>query len=61
MTLPVMPLSVLLVMRMQRWRERRAPSDFSDKVEADITDIRALVVRALRERVSYRKKYRRHT
>ena len=38
-----------------------APSDFSDKVEADITDIRALVVRALQERISYRKKYRRHT
>ena len=38
-----------------------APSDFSDNVEADITDIRALVVRALWERISYRKKYRRHT
>jgi hypothetical protein len=25
-----------------------APSDFSDNVEADITDIRAVVVRALR-------------
>jgi hypothetical protein len=37
-----------------------APFDFSDNVEADVTDIRALVVRALWERISYRKNCCRH-
>ncbi len=60
---PVMPLFDLLVMKMQGWRDHRTSRrlDFRAKVGADVTDVRALLVQAKLERISYRKEYRRHT
>jgi hypothetical protein len=61
--IPVMPLFDLLVMKIQGWRDHRASrrEDFLAKVEADVTDIRALLVQARLRRISYRKEYRCHT
>jgi hypothetical protein len=61
--IPVMPLFDLLILKMQGWRDHRASrrSDFLAKVEADVTDIRALLVQAGWQRISYRKEYRHHT
>lgn len=61
--IPVMPLFDLLVMKMQGWRDHRASrrSDFRAKVEADVTDIRALLARARWQKISYRNEYRHHT
>jgi hypothetical protein len=61
--IPVMPLFDLLVMKMQGWRNHRASrrSDFRAKVEADVTDIRALLVQARLEGISYGKEYPHHT
>jgi hypothetical protein len=61
--IPVMPLFDLLVMKIQGWRDHRTShrSDFRAKVEADVTDVRALLVQAKLERMSYRKECRRHT
>jgi hypothetical protein len=58
--IPVMPLFDLLVMKMQGWRDHRA-SRRDAKMKADVTDIRALLVQASREGISYREEYRRHT
>ena len=57
-----MPLFDLLVMKMQGWRDHRTShrSDFRAKVEADVTDIRALLARARWQRISYRKERRCH-
>jgi hypothetical protein len=61
--IPVMPLFDLLVMKMQGWRDHRASrrEDFLAKVEADVSDVRALLVQARLRRISYRKEYRCHT
>lgn len=61
--IPVMPLFDLLVMKMQGWRDHRSSrrSDFRAKVEADVTDIRALLARARFQKVSYQKEYSHHT
>ncbi len=61
--IPVMPLFDLVVMKMQGWRDHRASrrSDFRAKVGADVTDIRALLVRARFHKIHYRKEYRHHT
>ena len=53
--IPVMPLFDLLVMKMQGWRDHntsRRP-DFRAKVGADVVDVRALLNRAIPERVWY--------
>ena len=61
--IPVMPLFDLLDMKVQGWRDHRTSrrSDFRAKVGADVTDNRALLVRARSQRISYRKEYRHHT
>jgi hypothetical protein len=58
-----MPLFDLLVTKIQGWRDHRASrrEDFQNKVEAGVTDIRALLIQARLRRISYRKEYRRHT
>jgi hypothetical protein len=61
--IPVMPLFDLLVMKLQGWQDHdnsRRP-DFRAKVGADVTDIRALLNRALLERIWYPTEKGRHS
>jgi hypothetical protein len=53
--IPVMPIFALLVMKVQGWQDHSTSSrqDFRDKVGADVTDIRALLNRAISERIWY--------
>ncbi|KAH9168075.1 hypothetical protein EDB89DRAFT_1909597 [Lactarius sanguifluus] len=53
--IPVMPLFALLVMKTKGWWDHRisSRSDFRAKERADLTDIDALLDRALKEKVSY--------
>ncbi|KAH9017347.1 hypothetical protein EDB83DRAFT_2571340 [Lactarius deliciosus] len=59
--IPVMPLFALLIMKTKGWWDHRISSrwDFRAKERADVTDIDALLNRALEEEVSYQvEKYR---
>ena len=53
--IPVTPLFDLLVIKMHGWKAHRASlrTDFRAKVGADISDIRALLDRALVEEIIY--------
>jgi len=59
----VTPLFDLLVIKMQGWRDHRASrrADFRAKVEADISDIRALLDQGLVQEMSYQDEKRHHT
>lgn len=59
----VSPLFDLLVIKMQGYRHHRASRrlDFLAKVEADISDIRALLDQGLVQRMSYHDEKRHHT
>jgi hypothetical protein len=58
----VTPLFDLFVIKMQGWRDHRASGHerFRAKVGADISDVRALLDRAVVEGVSYQDEKRRH-
>jgi hypothetical protein len=61
--IPVMPLFDLLVMKIQGWQDHdnsRRP-DFRAKVGVDVTDIRALLNRALSEHIWYPTEKGRHS
>jgi len=53
--IPVMPLFDLLVMKVQGWRDHNTSlrPDFGAKVGADVADVRALLNRAISERIWY--------
>jgi hypothetical protein len=53
--IPVMPLFHLLVMKVKGWRDHSTSSrlDFRANVWADVGDIRALLNRAISERIWY--------
>ncbi|KAH9961758.1 hypothetical protein BC827DRAFT_1131405 [Russula dissimulans] len=61
--IPVSPLFDLLVIKIQGFRDhaKSRRSDFQAKVEADITDIRALLDRAMMEEISYQNEKHHHT
>ncbi|KAI0291365.1 hypothetical protein B0F90DRAFT_1777821 [Multifurca ochricompacta] len=61
--IPVMPLFDLLVMKLQGWRDHINSSrpDFRAKLPNDVFDVRALLDRAVAERIWYPKEKRRHT
>jgi hypothetical protein len=58
----VSPLFDLLVIKMQGWRDHRTSRrpDFHAKIEADISDIRALLDQGLVQGVSYQDEKRHH-
>ncbi|KAH9033418.1 hypothetical protein EDB85DRAFT_1952106 [Lactarius pseudohatsudake] len=60
---PVMPLFALLVMKTKGWWDHRISSrlDFRAKEGADLTDIDALLDRALEQKVSYQVEKDRYT
>jgi hypothetical protein len=59
----VTPLFDLLVIKMQGWKDHRASrhQHFRAKVEADISDIRALLDQGLVQEMSYQDEKRHHT